>query len=556
MRKSLASCLAFALLFCFCAEAPPQTAGGSTDTGNPAVCATVRYPDGTPAAGAAVIARPEDYLSAIDSTGAPERGCETTTDASGGFTIDSLEAGAYRIEVNDRTASAALFDIAVVAPGSADIIDAGEQVLQPYATLTGAIDTAGTHKPAQRWYIQVYGLERLIPIDSTGSYEIADLPEGNYRLRVIGPDSTMPPVQTDSVHAIADTTIEVPTISAGRYSCRLLINTSTTGADVPGDVHGFPLLVRLDTAVFDFSQAVEGGADMRFLKPDGTPLPHEIELWDTAAGLAAIWVRVDTVFGNDDSQYLWMQWGVSAGSAIVSQPSGAVFDSRFAGVWHLGDTAADGSAHDASVNGNHGMAPIPLDHGSGRTDIAGKALYLRRPTGWDDTVASVRVPDHGSLRPRSFTVSAWIRPDTLLQPMFRYVPRVMSKGDTDSSGAGFLFGSLWYDQNQFGLMLHSPDTTVESHRTGYEETAIRQWVHVCATVDENTVRVYRNGLLMAERLLPPAGFVASQGDLRLGFAFEGYIDEARIHAHALDPYRIRLSYETQREGATVVTYSR
>jgi hypothetical protein len=48
-----------------------------------------------------------------------------------------------------------------------------------------------------------------------------------------------------------------------------------------------------------FSQAQFGGSDIRFTKADNTFLPYEIERWDSAHSQAEIWVKVDTVFGND-----------------------------------------------------------------------------------------------------------------------------------------------------------------------------------------------------------------------------------------------------------------
>ena len=51
-----------------------------------------------------------------------------------------------------------------------------------------------------------------------------------------------------------------------RFSGSLFINTTSDGASIPADtlVKNFPLLVRLHEDWFDFSQAQDDGADVRF----------------------------------------------------------------------------------------------------------------------------------------------------------------------------------------------------------------------------------------------------------------------------------------------------
>ena len=53
-----------------------------------------------------------------------------------------------------------------------------------------------------------------------------------------------------------------------------------------------PGAVVLNAMNFDFAQAKPQGEDIRFGNADGAPLPYAVELWDTAAKTAAIWVRV------------------------------------------------------------------------------------------------------------------------------------------------------------------------------------------------------------------------------------------------------------------------
>jgi hypothetical protein len=78
----------------------------------------------------------------------------------------------------------------------------------------------------------------------------------------------------------------------------IVLNTSATGANVAGTVTNFPVLVRLGAAEGGIIAAANGGNSIRFSKADNTTaLPYQIESWSSTA--AAIWVRVDSVKGNN-----------------------------------------------------------------------------------------------------------------------------------------------------------------------------------------------------------------------------------------------------------------
>jgi hypothetical protein len=71
----------------------------------------------------------------------------------------------------------------------------------------------------------------------------------------------------------------------------------------------FPLLVKLTAADIDFSQAKKKGEDIRIAKSDNSPLPYEIEYWDSGFAQASIWIKADTLYGNSAAQYFIMRWG-------------------------------------------------------------------------------------------------------------------------------------------------------------------------------------------------------------------------------------------------------
>src|SRR5213076_2165248 len=99
-------------------------------------------------------------------------------------------------------------------------------------------------------------------------------------------------------------------LAAWRYSKVIKLDTTASGAHVKGKVARFPLAVVLDANNFDFAQAKEGGADLRFaLKAGGEPLPHAIETWDRAAAAAVVWVKLPLIKPNDRNQSFVMHWG-------------------------------------------------------------------------------------------------------------------------------------------------------------------------------------------------------------------------------------------------------
>ena len=113
------------------------------------------------------------------------------------------------------------------------------------------------------------------------------------------------------------------------------INTTSSGAAIYKDVYDIPVLVRLDNTNFDFSEFGPNGdkAGLSFTRK-GAPgkLPCQIDYWER--NRAAIWVLLDTLKGNDDSQVIRMSWGEgyengSDGTKVFDVEKG------FVGVWHL-----------------------------------------------------------------------------------------------------------------------------------------------------------------------------------------------------------------------------
>jgi hypothetical protein len=373
--------------------------GGSETTNGITACA-IRA-DGTPAAGAIVRLRRSDWVTqppALAKTAI--YGADALTDSNGRFEMRGVNPGIYRIEVTDPSTlrqdsgttgsgrgGAVLFACSLDVR---DTLDLGVDTLRPFATIAGTIDTAG--RVGQRLYVQVNGLERLVAVNDSGRFVLNDLPAGNFTLRAVTAQDTAI-ASASGITVNAGQRTDVAMLSGWRFSKRLCLNTTASGAGVSENVIGFPLLVRLDSSNFDFSQASDSGQDLRFSESDGSSLPYEIEQWDASSRQAAIWVRIDTVRDNDTTQRIAMHWG---NASATSQSNGqAVFTTvnGFAGVWHLG-----GDVHDATVNGNNGVSVNTVDD----KGCIGGGRYLNGES-------HIQIMNNATLEPQSLTLSCWVK---------------------------------------------------------------------------------------------------------------------------------------------------
>jgi hypothetical protein len=309
-------------------------------------------------------------------------------------------------------------------------------------------------------------------------------------------------------------------------------------------------------AVFNFNEAQVTGADLRFTKSDDTPLPYEIELWDSAGATAAIWVKVDTIHGNDSSPSLTMYWG--NGNAVAQSNPSAVFDTSagFAGVWHLGESS--GSFNDATVDHYTGNRNGNLTR---RAGAVGYGQFFADSGDYTD-MGNVCNPDTSG-----FSVCAWIKPG-----MIRKNRTIVAKsyGGSASPSYGWL---LELDQTG-GLMAFiatgagswgSPGTFVLGSTIQIVDSTL--WHHVAAVFDRSDsrkCRLYIDGADVSA--LPAGGDIAGIGalvnsaPLRLGAdanggcPWKGSLDECSISSRVRSADWIWLCYVNQKQDDRLVTF--
>ncbi|MBN1130370.1 MAG: DUF2341 domain-containing protein, partial [Chitinispirillaceae bacterium] len=347
---------------------------------------------------------------------------------------------------------------------------------------------------------------------------------------------------------------------------RILINTSATGANVPTTVTNIPILVRLHPGNFTgFARTLPLGADIRFAKANGTPLPYQIERWLDGTNnndTAEIWVRLDTLHGNNSTQYFQMYFGKTG---VATTGSGAaVFDSSsgYAGVWHLGetpDTAVAGLVN-ASKNAHHGRPRGTMNAASSVPGVAGRALAFN---GFSDfvTFGDMDAID-GANR---LTVSVWIKATQL-----RDWANIISKSESNANGWYIIQNGGGYNGSD-DFLIAARNNGSGSSQDGATSTNIfptGAWVQ-CVMVfdgtqanDSTRLRFYFNGAEqpLMYRASIPAVLPSTAAEVQIAKSyfentyFYGMIDEASIIRNTRSAAWIKASYETQKPGANCLTF--
>jgi hypothetical protein len=541
----LPAALATASAFLTCSSL--TTAGGS-EIGNPTritVTGSVVYQgSGAPVAGADVRLREKTFckdttMAAFSKSVAPQK--NTITDSEGRFTIDSVDTGDYFIEVNDGKYNATAIPCAV--RGATTIKVLPKDTLRPMETISGSVVM---DQRSAAVYAQVYGLDRVARADTVnGGFVIRDMPAGTFDLRFVSSSPAFAPVTLRRVKVASGAGTVIDTVRLSRFggwthSRSVLLNTSGTGANVAGTVHGFPVLVRLTPQVFDYSQAQPDGGDIRFAKPDSTPLAFEIERWDPLAGIAAVWVKVDTVQGDNDMQSILMFWGNP--TAESASNGGAVFgvDNGYIGAWHL-----DGGSADATDNHHDGT-------NFGAEEVIGIIGFAKKFDGGD----SIRIP--GLLgRPATFTLSGWIRTDTTAfsgQDIVTLGDAALIRADEVVGGYGTGGYAHEYTRNQ--------DTTFLKVTSGVN-IAKTGWRHIAFAFDNVTlahslyidgvpVRVVNSAIAVDYTGVGDNTFIGAHGNGKSGYNNRGLIDEVRVDRVVRSVDWINLCYMNQRQDDRLV----
>lgn len=536
--------LFFSILTCViifsCSQSPIDLAGGSTSTPNEVVMGYAVLPNGAPAARTIVQLIPSSYAAiGTDSSSALRT---DTTDQYGAYCFYQVDTGIYNIQavqIDTRT-RALVTSIAV----DTDTVQVQSAVVTPPGKLLVVLSKL--FNPVSGYlYIPGTTIARLIDgkqdtliLDSVPAGVIP----GVYYAETDGAEYTVLkqdiPVSSGETVTISDST--------WKYSQRIYLNTTMNAAAVTGNVTNFPVLIRLTNENFNFSQAQSHGEDIRFLKPDSAiSLAYEIERWDPTNGKAEIWVKVDTVYGNDSTQYLLMNWGNPI--AIDSSNSSMVFDTAagFQGVWHMGQ-AGNNTAFDATANRYNGT-PSGMNAASSVEGIIGSAQRFDGTSSYISLTGTagskLDFPQNGD-----YSFSAWVYTE-VIDGKAHYI---ISKGN-NSFNLDLSTKNLWeiYDVED-GIGLQSV----------YAQPTAKEWKHLTGVCKGKDMRLYVDGICIDSTVVVIKGVphesdcdvhIGKRADSNYGY-WNGMLDEVCLMNMSLSPDWIKLCYMNQRADDKLVKF--
>jgi hypothetical protein len=552
MINSRFAAISLAALLAVFARCSQLTGGAGGETTNGRITGIVKYGDGSYASSARVQLYPADYDPVKDMTVVPA----DTTDSLGRYVFSSVAPGVYNvraIQIDNSTKT-----LVVGIHVEKDTVKAPVGILG----VPGAIKVslpAGSNSTTG--YLYIPGTKYFVFIGSHTDFVFLDsvpaciIPAVSYS----SPSISAPAVIRYHVPVIPGDTAVVYNPS-WKYARRLFLNTTASGANVSGDVYNFPVLVRLTAGNFTFAQAKADGGDLRFTKADGSPLPYELARWDAASGFAEVWVKVDTVRGNNGAQYIIMLWGNPSAS---SESSGAaVFDSSggFEGVWHLNETSGT-RARDASHNGFTGIyrggLPYTINSPLGicQNIVRSDSDYIDMGTVLNPGVNNI-------------SIGVWVKPAA-----FGLQQAVIAKtnGNGPSTTYGYLLSIDLFNLPHFYLIsggaTWGDDGTFDvSSNLAITDSATWHYVFVAVDrSDNNRCKMYVDGIDRTGTLrgnVSSVANVANTLNLHMGtesdnnYSYKGAIGEATIAFTARSADWVKLSYMNQKDGDRLVVFGK
>lgn len=547
-RNVALSCviLSVAVVFFHCTDQGP-VAGTITQSGNGVVSGVV-VDSGVPVSGVRVLLIPAEYDPGSDIP-LPDSLVDTTN-STGEYRISASEKTRYNVEVAGVSGKMALlYDVGVMINDTQHL--ASLNITVPGCVLVNVYDTVSLNSA----HVYIPGTTIFSPFEGTSAV-LTNVPSGVVPLvRFRSFAGNVNRALSSNITVLSNDTTNVVDYALWRYSRRIYLNTTVSGAAISGDVTNFPVLVRLTSANFDFSQAKSAGEDAGFSKGSDVPLAFEITQWDSAGGTAEIWVKMDTVYGNDSSHYITMYWG-NQNAISVSSPE-TVFDTAngFLGVWHLGESGGSKIA-DATFHHYNGTAsetaPSSID------GVMGKGYHFN---GSDNGIV---MPGAGNSplnfsRAGPYTFSAWVMVDTV------YGDDSFIAGKGHDQYSLRVKGSLSIPSNM--LAIHEYDDTRVATDMRCLPVVMEQWKYMTALRNGEKFYLYVDGVCVDSTgiLIDGKKTVLNSTSFSIGrcaepfngdnyLPFRGAIDEVRISGVARSADWIKLCYMNQKVQDRLLLY--
>jgi biopolymer transport protein ExbB len=319
------------------------------------------------------------------------------------------------------------------------------------------------------------------------------------------------------------------------YRKQITLDASAKGGNITQPVGRVPVLVRLHSGNFSFSDAQQSGADLRFVAADDkTPLAFHIESFDPLLGMATVWVDVPD-FPAGSTKDIWLYYGNK--KAPPAADAAQTFDPDYTLVYHF-DSPAGAPVKDSTAYGSNALTAA---QGLDQAAIVAKGAKF-------NGMGPLVIPASTALNVAAggqFTFSAWVKPDA---------PQAMAALYARRDGAGAILIGL--DQNV-------PFVEVSGQRiTAPQALAKGQWSQVAVAADGKSVSLYVNGASVGTTsaampaLTTPTslgGDTAATGALA---AYAGEMDEIRLSKVARSASLIQTDAVTQGGESKLIVFGK
>ena len=541
---TLVLALALALMGCFETQvAEPGKEGNGSET-VALVSGKVVNKNGNAVVGARVTLISEKY-NPIKSNSSEL--INTTSNTQGNYEFHDIPKGVYNVEAKNLNDGMRSFtQLGRLEKSTTNKADTVKPTGNIHVTFSDSLNHSGGYYylPHTPYLVQV--TEKIL---SQGYLDLDSIPTGQYGSLVYAKDTT---VQGDtlgsSLSIQSGATHNVDGYAAWKYNGTISIAVGSL--KLTSDAVHLPILLRLDSSNFDFSQAQTQLEDIRFMTSVGTPLAFQIDHIDALKKQASLWVAVDSILKSSTTLSFKMVWGNA--SAKAKSNGKAVFDTSagYVGVWHLDESMA-GSGN-ANVYQNSATS---VDNGLDSVLSAGQAGLIGNGVNLQSG-EYIRVPNASAamILKNGLTLSAWVKTsgngNLLGEDIANY---------GDNYGIRLLANG---DANIFSTNYPDLDSNICRYNTSNNHLLDNAWHQIVGTINGNRYELFVDGILQGgtDCTRGPILFNGAK-DFLIGrhgmgapnFNFVGSIDEVRLFPGVLSAAAIKVGYETQKPSASVVS---
>lgn len=306
MKNSLA------FLFCillFACSTDKEIAGASTvETENACIINVVNI-DAKPVSYAVARIRPLWYVQGTSSNSQNDV-LELTADSLGNIVMDSADFDKGYIEIIDGNEGV----FRAIAASDLKKNKLTTVQLEELGSVSGKADIPEGSDYA---WIQVYGTDKLIKTNEKGEFSLDSLPPASYQIRAvisedqaaIGEASIMVSAgEKNNIKTLAKPNLTNEQLEQWAHS-RVVPIESTISDWMRPIADTTVVFVRLDSANFNFNEAMKNGNDIRFTDQDGNRLAFKKAYWSDSLKQAELQIRIN---GTSSIEELVMYWGKTA----------------------------------------------------------------------------------------------------------------------------------------------------------------------------------------------------------------------------------------------------